>query len=249
MKSITIRFYEELNDFLPQNKKRKSYDVNFQGRQTVKDIIESQGVPHVEVDLVLVNGESVKFQYLVSDKDRIAVYPEFESLDISSVTKLRSKPLRDPRFILDVHLGKLAGYLRVLGFDSLYQNDYTDDEIINVSKQEKRIILTRDIGILKRNTVERGYWIRNTEVQEQALEVVTRFDLRNKIMPFKRCMECNGEIIMVSKDSITGLLEPKTKAYYNEFYRCMNCQKIYWKGSHYKKLDQFISGIIKKSAI
>jgi uncharacterized protein with PIN domain len=240
MSFVTLRFYEELNDFLPAARKKNPYLVHFTGRQTVKDIIESEGVPHTEVDLILVNSRSVGFGYIISDKDIISVYPEFELLDISPILRLRPKPLRESRFILDVHLGRLAGFLRVLGFDTLYRNDFTDDEIAATAASEKRIVLTRDIGILKRNAVTRGYWIRSVRPADQASEVVRKFDLQRAIRPFFRCMICNGIIEKVEKSAVEKDLLPGTKKYFNRFYRCSECSKIYWEGSHFKKLQAFV---------
>ena len=150
-KAANFRFYEELNDFLPENKRKIEYSYAFYGTPAVKDAIEAEGVPHTEVDLILVNGKSVGFDYLLQHSDRVSVYPVFETLDISPVIRLREKPLRESKFILDVHLGKLTKLLRRLGFDSNYRNDYSDPEIVNISLKEKRIILTRDRGILKIN--------------------------------------------------------------------------------------------------
>ena len=140
-KYVTLRFYEELNDFLPDIKRKKRYKINISGRQTVKDLIESQGIPHTEIDLILVNGEPVKFNQIIHEGDDISVYPVFESFDISEITSLENRPLRDPKFILDVHLGRLAKYLRVMGFDTLYRNDYSDNEIVEISINEKRILV------------------------------------------------------------------------------------------------------------
>ncbi|MCH7974911.1 MAG: twitching motility protein PilT, partial [Bacteroidetes bacterium] len=156
---IYFRFYEELNDFLPGEKRKVPFEHIYIDRTSVKDVIESFGVPHTEIDLILVNGKSVGFDYLISVGDDISVYPVFESLDITDVQYLRPKPLRNPKFIADVHLGKLAHYLRMMGFDVLYKNDFDDDEIVNVSLTEKRAILTKDRGILKRSEVTHGYWI------------------------------------------------------------------------------------------
>ncbi len=246
MKSVSIRFYEELNDFLPHFKKKKRYDIPLSSRQTVKDLIESQGVPHTEVDLILVNGTPVNFGQIITEGDDISVYPVFESLDISGVTQLKNRPLRDPRFILDVNIGRLAKYLRAMGFDTIYRNDFSDAEIVEISNNENRIILTRDKGLLMRNAVQRGYWVRNTGAKDQAFEIIRKFDFFTLISPFKRCMECNGLIKPVSKESIINLIQPRTKQYYNEFFRCMGCLKIYWKGSHYGRMNQFIMDIINR---
>ena len=172
--------------------------------------------------------------------DRVAVYPMFEAIDVSNIIRLRPKPLRDPKFILDVHLGKLARYLRLLGFDSLYLNTYTDDEIINVAAKESRIILTRDRGLLKNKIVTHGYWLRSTNFKEQIKETLSRFDLKDKIKPFTRCLECNGEIAEIEKSKVEKKLPPKAKQYYHVFFICKDCKNIYWKGSHYEKMQAFI---------
>jgi len=185
-----FRFYEELNNFLSPSKKKTSFSYQFNGTPLIKDAIEAMGVPHTEVDLILVNGISVGFDYHLLHEDYVSIYPVFESLDISPIVHLRKKPLRKSTFILDVHLGKLAKSLRMLGFDLLYRNDYEDSEIIGISVKEKRIILTRDRGILKRKAVTHGYWIRSTRPGEQIQEVLSRFDLFSQIKPFHCCMIC-----------------------------------------------------------
>ncbi len=238
--TVSIRFYEELNDFLPHNKKKETIRFDFNGNPAVKDVIESLGIPHTEVDLILVNENSVGFDYQLQQGDHISVYPVFESMDISSINRLRSKPLRIIKFILDVHLGKLARQLRMLGFDALYRNDYLDPEIVEISVRENRVILTRDIGIFKTKAVTHGYWLRSTNPEEQIEEVIKRFDLAKQIKPFHRCMVCNGAIKPVAKDFVLSLLEPDTAQAYEEFYQCVNCDKIYWKGSHFQKMKKLV---------
>lgn len=243
MKSVRIRFYEELNDFLPPNRRKKRFDFAFTGRQTVKDIIESAGVPHSQVDLILLNGRSAGFGEMVENGDDISAFPAFETLDIGNISKLDKKPLRDIRFILDVHLGKLTRYLRLLGFDSLYRNDYSDDRIVRISNTEERIILTRDRGILKRKAVNRGYWIRGHSPKQQAREVVRKFDLSGSIRPFRFCLTCNGKITEVSKKDVEELLPPRTRQYYQKFYRCTECNRVYWEGSHFLRMKKLIDEI------
>lgn len=235
-KTAFFRFYEELNDFLPVHKRKRTFSYPFDGRPAVKDAIEAEGVPHAEVDLILVDGRSVDFGYRIQDGDRVSVYPVFESLDISPLVRLRERPLRKTRFILDVHLGKLARFLRLLGFDTRYRNDLDDPEIIEIAVSEGRIILTRDIGILKRSAVTHGYWLRSTDPEEQIQEVLHRFDLYSRIRPFYRCIHCNGLIEPVAKAKVESQLQPRTKKYHDEFFRCTGCGRIYWKGSHYLKM-------------
>lgn len=240
---IHIRFYEELNDFLPNEKWKVPFAYTIKYNQTVKDAIESLGVPHAEVDLILINGESQNFDYKLRSGDRVSVYPVFETLDISTVTRLRPESLREIRFILDVHLGKLCRYLRMLGFDTYYRNDLDDPEIIERSVTEKRIILTRDIGILKNGRVTHGYWLRSQDSREQLKEVIRRFDLTDSIRPFYRCMVCNGLMERVSKAEVIDALEEGTKRCFDEFYRCRDCQKIYWEGSHYLSMVSFVNAM------
>jgi len=243
MHKVYLRFYEELNDFLPKEKRKIRFEHNYIDRTSVKDMIESLGVPHTEIDLILVNGKSVNFNYLINDGDDISVYPVFESLDISGVQHLRPKPLRSPKFIADVHLGRLTRYLRMTGFDVLYKNNFSDEEIIRISLNEKRAILTRDRGILKRTEVTHGYWLRSTKVKEQLIEVIKRFDLKNEIKEFTRCIECNTKLKKISKSKIINELPPKVAHWHNEFFICPSCRKVYWKGSHYQKMLRLIENV------
>jgi len=232
-KGADFRFFEELNDFLPSEKRKQWFTYYFKGNPSIKDSIEANGVPHTEIDLIMVNGNSVGFEYQLKDGDRVSCYPVFESFDIAGLTRLREEPLRNTKFILDVHLGKLARVLRMLGFDSLYSNKYEDREIVDIARAENRIILSRDIGLFKRRDVTHGYWVRSTHSEVQAFEVLKRFDLFRKIMPFTRCKACNSPLVPIEKEKILHRLEPKTRKYYNDFYTCRKCGRIYWKGSHY----------------
>ena len=241
-----FRFYEELNDFLPTEKRKKDFEYSFNGSPSVKDAIEALGVPHVEVDLILINGVSVDFSHRLNDGDRVSVYPVFEALDIAAVTHLRERPLRDPSFILDVHLGRLAKYLRMLGFDSLYENDYTKHEIVEIAAKEKRTILTRNTNLLKMKSVTRGYAVRSPDPEKQTLEVIRRFDLSDIIKPFSRCLLCNGRIESVAKDIISDTLDELTRRYYDTFYRCIHCGKIYWEGSHYERMKTLVTELSRQ---
>jgi uncharacterized protein with PIN domain len=227
-----FRFYEELNDFLLPAQRKRSLEYRFQGHPGIKDPIEAFGVPHTEVDLIVVNGESVGFDYQLQTGDRVAVYPMFESFDISPLVKLREKPLRRTAFVLDVNLGKLARRLRMLGFDALYDNRYEDAEVADIAAAEGRIVLTRDRRLLFAKRITHGYWVRSTDPRRQVDEVLTRFDLRRQIRPFRRCMRCNGLLREVPKAEVLDRLEPKTKLYYERFYQCGGCGKVYWEGSH-----------------
>lgn len=239
-KTASIRFYEELNDFIKPEYYKQDIEFQLFGSPTVKDIIESFGVPHTEVDLILVNGESVGFNYHLKADDLISVYPKFESFDVQNITQLRNEPLRLVKFILDVHLGKLAKFLRLTGFDSIYNNQQDDKKIIQLAKQDKRIILTRDIGILKHKDVTHGYYVRSDDPKKQLLEIIQRFDLKDSVKPFTRCLECNGLLKHVDKNTIINQLDHAANKYYKTFYMCNYCKKIYWKGSHYNDMIEFL---------
>jgi hypothetical protein len=244
---INIHFHQELNVFLKPVERKTRFDVELKKARSVKDLVESIGVPHTEVDLILVNGKSVDFNYQVQAGDHISVYPTVESLDISplrsSLRHCQPKPLDQPVFILDVHLGRLAAYLRMLGFDTLYRNDYDDAELANISADENRILLTCDRRLLMRKQVSYGYFVRTRQPQQQILEILQRFDLYDKQKPFTRCMFCNGKTRPVNKQQIESRLLAKTKKYFDKFYQCESCDKIYWQGSHYLKMQEMINKI------
>ncbi|HUX51904.1 MAG TPA: Mut7-C RNAse domain-containing protein [Spirochaetia bacterium] len=243
-----FRFYQELNDFLPQQQRGQSRVYSYTGHPSVKDAIEAQGVPHTEVDLVIVDGAagagvSVDFDYQMVDGDRVAVYPVFESLDITGTSLLRPAPLRETRFVVDVHLGKLARLLRLMGFDTYYANDLTDAEIAMRSKVGHRIVLTRDQGLLKRSIIDHGYWVRSQNSEAQAVEVVRRFDLALNVHPFTRCPACNGTLVEVAADKVADAVPQRSRAAVS-FAECDGCGKIYWPGSHRPRIVATIRRIL-----
>ncbi len=214
---VAVRFYADLNDFLPPDRRGRQFTLEVATGTTVKDLAESLGVPHTEIDVIMVNGESVDFTHQVDDGDRVGVYPVFEALDEFPVMRLRPRPGRAPRFVLDVHLGRLARTLRLLGFDCVWRNDITDDELTAISVSENRILLTRDRGILKRAAVAQGYLVRETNRRRQIVEILRRFDLYGDIAPFGRCLECNGVIEPVAKEEVEHRLPPRTRRDYQRF--------------------------------
>ncbi len=247
MEAATFRFYAELNDFLPPGLRRREVTYRFHGSPAVKDAIEALGIPHVEVDLILANGASVGFDYRLRPGDRIAVYPVFESLDIAPLVRLQGRPLRDPRFIADVHLGKLVRLLRLLGVDASQFAGGEDAALVETALNEGRIILTRDRDLLKRGKVTHGYWIRSTAPIEQAREVVRRFDLRDRVQPFTRCLACNGLLVQVEKEEVLDRIPPKTARWQEVYFICRACGKLYWRGTHYPRLERAIERIIRES--
>ena len=243
---VQVRAYAELNDFLPPESRGITVRRPFRSHQTVKDVLEAMGIPHTEVDLILVNGTPQGFSHRPSVGDRIAAYPMFEALDIGSTARLRPVPLRDPRFVVDVNLGRLARLLRVLGFDVWWSSDADDATLAEVSLGEQRILLTRDRGLLKRRAITHGLFVHSQNPEEQVLEVIRRLDLRQRLAPLTRCLHCNGKLAAVSKDEVIDQLEPLTRRYYEEFSRCPDCGRIYWAGSHHAKLLRLVERLRKQ---
>ena len=241
LRTVEFRFYAELNDFLPPDRRQRAFGYCFHGTPSVKDTIEAIGVPHTEVDVILVDGRSVGFDHLLAGGERVAVYPVFERYDVSPLTRLRPAPLRTTRFVADVHLGTLARNLRLLGFDTLWERDLDDEAIIAIARDDGRIILTRDTGILKNGRVTHGYWVRSTDPERQLEEVVAAIDLAGDIRPYTRCMECNGELERVERNAVARSVPLQVFLVYRDFRKCHGCRRVYWRGSHLNRLDSVIA--------
>ena len=237
---IEIRFYAELNDFLQPERRQRAFRYTFHGTPSVKDTIEAIGVPHTEVDVILVDDRSVGFKHLLQGGERITVYPVFERYDVSPIQRLRPEPLRVTRFIADVHLGSLARNLRLLGFDTIWERDLADETIVEIARDEQRIILTRDKGILKNGRVTHGYWLRSTDPLRQLDEVIRAIDLGRDIEPYTRCMECNGELQSAERSAVAHAVPLQVFLIYRDFMQCRRCHRVYWQGSHLRRLDKII---------
>jgi uncharacterized protein len=240
VRSASVRFYGSLNDFLPAPRRQATLVCEFDGSPSVKDFIEALGVPHPEIDLLVVDGQAVDFSYHLRDGDRVAVYPQIRTFDLGDTLRLRPSAQIEPRFIADVHLGLLTAYLRLAGFDAIYRNDYSDAELVALSASEDRVLLTRDVCVLKHRIVTRGYFLRETQPARQLVEVLRHFDLVAGAAPFTRCLRCNGKLHAVAKDRVQHLLPTRTRESYREFSRCPTCSRIYWQGSHYSHMKLFI---------
>ncbi len=227
----TFTFVKELNDFLPHYFKNTSFSLEFAPHQSLKHLIESLGIPHTDVGQVLVNGQETDPSRRLGEGDQVTVYPADSTF------------AGEARFVLDNHLGQLATYLRMLGFDSLYRNDYQDEELAEVASEEGRVLLTRDRRLLMRKAIRLGYCIHQTEPRQQAVEVLKRFKLQGQVKPFQRCLRCNSPLQVVNKRDILDRLEPLTKIYYDEFRICPDCHQIYWKGSHYGHMLELIEAM------
>lgn len=237
-----FRFYGPLNDFLPAPWRQQPLPHHFSGSPGLRDSIQAQGVPHCEVALVLVDGQPQPPEYRLQGSEQVSVYPRFHDLVPLPEPQWRP-PLPDPpRFILDVHLGSLSRHLRLLGFDSLWRNDFDDPFIIDRSLADDRIILTRDLGILKQGRVRHGYFVRHTAPDRQIAEIVETFDLAPRFRPLSRCINCNGELEEVDKSRVLAELPERTRRCYDTFFRCRQCSQVYWRGAHYR-------GLLKKTCI
>lgn len=234
--TIVVRCHGALNDFLPRSRRGTPLTLPWSEHETVKHVVEAAGVPHPEVAALLANGIPVDFGYRVAAGDVVDAYPHEGALP---ALPLRP-PLDDLRFVCDVHLGRLAAYLRMLGLDTRYSNDQDDHELAEIAGAEGRVLLTRDVGLLKRSAVVYGAFVRATHPEAQLLEVAQRFDLRRHVAAFQRCIRCNGETQPVAKADILEQLQPKTRRYYDEFWRCERCGQIYWRGSHVSQMQTVI---------
>jgi len=244
----TFRFYEELNDFLPRQRRGREFSVRIARDVTAKHMIEALGVPHTEVELILVNSESVGFDHRLADGDRVAVYPTFEAFDVTPLLRLRERPLRTTRFVADAHLGGLAHLLRMLGFDTLYDNGFADDEIERLAIREHRIVLSRDRELLKRSGITHGLFVRQLRSPLQLREVVHRLQLGGSARPFTRCLHCNARLVAADKAQVLPRLPPRVAAHFERFSTCQGCGRVYWEGSHWRRMRGVVDELLAAEA-
>ena len=237
------RFYEELNDFLAPGRRKVEFSYDCAREATIKNAIEAVGVPHTEVELILANGVSVDFSYRVKDGDRFSVYPVFESFDLRPLLRLRPQPLRRPSFCADAHLGGLARFLRMLGFDTTYDNAVDDRELRALAAREHRILLTRDRDLLKCADVTHGCFVHQRKPEAQMREIVRRLQLERDARPFTLCLNCNARLEPVEMAAIAWRLPPKVARHYTHFRVCRACDGIFWEGSHWKRMRELLAGL------
>jgi uncharacterized protein with PIN domain len=238
---IDLRFYAELCDLLPRRDRSGRIRHRLIETQTVKDLVESYGVPHTEVEVVLIDGRSVGWQRRLRPGERVSIYPVFEAFDVRPLVRLRPEPLRVTRFVLDGHLGTLARHLRLLGFDCVYAAEADDDDLVEISLRDGRILLTRDRFLLRRRAVTHGYLVRSDRPVEQMSEIIRRFQLGASLVPFTRCPACNGRLVKVDKGAIEHRLPPGTRRTYDEFRTCPDCGRDYWRGAHLARLQRLVA--------
>jgi uncharacterized protein with PIN domain len=244
-----FRFYEELNDFLAPAHRKREFDYRIQPAETVKHAIEALGVPHTEVELILVDSVSVGFGHRLRDGERVSVYPMFEALDIGPLLRVRPEPLRGPlRFIADSHLGGLARGLRMLGFDTRFDGQWADAELIEIAHDERRVILTRDRALLKSRRVTHGAFVRATAPRAQLAEVVARLQLASSARPLTRCMVCNASLSTVEKAAVVERLPASVQQQHTGFRQCPECLRVYWPGGHWARMHAFIDALLTGEA-
>lgn len=240
MPAAEIRCYAELNDFLPEPRRGRAFLHPFTVPGSVKDALESLGVPHPEIDLLLVNGESASFDRLLVDGDRVAAYPRFRRIDVSAVSPVHVPLPEDPRFALDGHLGRLARYLRLLGFDAAHQPQAEDEALARRAAAEGRILLTRDLNLLKRRVVRLGYRVRSTRPRRQLVEVVEQFSLADRCRPFTRCLACGESLAAALPAEVAARVPAGVAARHRVFHACPGCGRVYWPGSHHRRLSALV---------
>jgi hypothetical protein len=242
--TATFRFYEELNDFLARPLRRRAFSCPCAHCATTKHMIEALGVPHTEVELILVNGESVGFDRVLTDGDRVAVYPKFEALDVTPLLRVRERPLRTLRFVADAHLGGLAQLLRLAGFDTLYDNHFADEQIEALAASEGRIVLTRDRELLKRRTITHGCYVRALKPQAQMREIVDRLDLAASVHAFRLCLSCNAPLRRIDKAQAIGRAPEGVLARHSRFVTCDVCRRVFWEGTHWRRMRTLIDSLV-----
>ncbi len=246
MIAVTFRFYGNLNDFLPRELRHTPIEQRMADHAAVKHPIEALGIPHTEVGAILVNRQAVDFAHRLGDGDGVEAYPPEVVHLLPAYVPLRLPTPVPVTFVADTHLGQLAAYLRLLGFDTLYHNDYDDPTLARISAEQNRVLLTRDRGLLKHKLVVHGYCVRETAPRQQIVSVLRRYALAAAVRPWHRCTRCNGLLQPVAKAAILDRLEPKTQRYYDEFEQCDTCGQIYWKGSHFERMQAFVQGVMRE---
>jgi uncharacterized protein with PIN domain len=236
--TVSFRFYEELNDFIAPERRQRTFTHACPAESTVKHAIEAIGVPHTEVELILIDGVSVGFGERLQEDNRVAIYPKFESLDISPLLRLRDHPLRRTRFVADAHLGGLARLLRMAGFDTVYDNHFADAEIERIADRDGRIVLSRDRELLKRRSISHGCYVRALKPDAQLAEILARLDLAGSLHPLSRCLECNVPLEAVDKAQVVEHIPPNVRQQHQRFSTCSSCRRIFWEGSHWQRMRE-----------
>ncbi len=246
MTAAEFRFYAELNAFLAPRNRQRAFTQVCACDASVKHMIEALGVPHTEVALILVNGTAADFSHRIVDSERIAVFPHFYAFDIASTAVVQHEPAAPLRFIADAHLGQLAKWLRMLGFDVLYRNDFSDADVTSIALAQQRIVLTRDRDLLMRKDVVHGRYLHATDTEGQLCEVFARYRLAAAVSAFTRCLNCNGVLHPVDKTTVHARLPVNSARHYERFFECDGCTQLYWDGSHVVRMREKVTALLER---
>jgi uncharacterized protein len=227
--TVEVRLCGDLVRFVPARLRNKDIRVAYDGTSSLGHVVESIGVPLTEVGALCIDGHTVPPAHRLAEGDVVEVDP---------VTRPQAVATSPPRFLLDVHLGALARWLRVLGVDTAYDTDADDEALVSHAVRERRVLLTKDRGLLRRRALPYAAYVRGSRVEAQLTDVLDRFE--PPLAPYTRCPVCNGTLTTVAKDEIAHLLEPGTRRSYDDYARCTQCRQIYWPGAHARRLDDVI---------
>ena len=246
MAAVKFFFSSYLKEMLPKKYGGEPFFLHqFDRKASIKDVIESLGIPHPIVGKLTVNSRNVGFDYILLHNDTVEVDPLMPPHNPLMPSILRPETLEGFAFVADANVGKLALFMRMLGFDTVYAKHYKDRKLADIAQSQKRILLTRDTSLLKRKIVMHGYLPRSNDPFYQVVEVVRLYDLRSRIEPLSRCIPCNGRLVPVNKETVIDRLEPLTRKYYDTFHLCGRCNKVYWPGSHQEKIRVIVGEIIE----
>ncbi|HYX93221.1 MAG TPA: Mut7-C RNAse domain-containing protein [Myxococcaceae bacterium] len=247
MARARFRFVGELNDHLPRERRDQWFDHEVRGAPSMKDTIEALGVPHPEVDLILVDGRPAPFEAALQEGVEVEVFPSGIASAVAPTQRLSPEPQPVARFVLDGHLGGLAGLLRMLGFDTWWSSAAHDEELATRSAHEDRTLLTRDRGLLKRSLVRRGRFVRALDPMDQAREILERFDLRQQARPFTRCLRCNAVLEPAQAEQIAQAVPRGVHQRHAKFHACPGCGRVYWAGSHHTRMKGRVAELLRRS--
>ncbi len=235
MRHALVGVHGDLGYFVPESKRQAAFEVEFELPVGLRDLVQAAGVPHVEVGRLTVNGDPADWSLVIDEGACVEVHPRFPL----------TEPPADPRFLLDAHLGKLASYLRLVGLDAEHDPAEDDPALVQRSNTEQRILLTRDRGLLMHGSLLCGSYVRSIRPLGQAVEVVQRFALGGVLEPFSRCMVCNHLLADAAPGDVVGRVPDSVAEDYAEFRLCTGCGRVYWQGSHHRRLQRIVRTIVQ----
>ena len=242
--TLSLILDTELADLLSRKYQGNTeIDYPLNRRASIKDIIEALHIPHTEVSAIFFDNREITFSHIPEAGESIFLHSFTPGTNVTRSTLLRPDPLLTTSFIVDINVGKLARLLRMSGFDTLYDPQWQEKEIAELAAADRRILLSRNRDLLRRKCILWGHLVRTEQPEKQLAEVITLFGLHDAIQPFSRCLLCNALLQAVEKTAIVHRLEPLTRKYYRKFHICPDCEQIYWRGSHHKRMEELIERV------